>query len=205
MNVISAKRHSSVGKGYATHLLGAALLLSVTACKPEEATSAFPSPASPTPALSAASSPAASAAAPANPSAGFDAFPESLFRAPGAGEVTIKALQQATLRVQGDTISLQATGIDPSVLLPEIPFNGGGSIRLDITAPRNTNAQFFYLAAGQTTYDEKHSVVQPLKAGRNTVYFQLPDDIAAGQLRFDPGDAPGDYVIHGLEIRGPRP
>jgi hypothetical protein len=58
----------------------------------------------------------------------------------------------------------------------------------------------YYLAAGQTDYDDNHSVVANLFLGRNTHYWKIPAHGLHGRLRFDPARCQGDFVLHELEV-----
>ena len=42
--------------------------------------------------------------------------------------------------------------------------------------------------------------MQPLRAGDNTVYLKIDVPATTGQWRFDPGSAPGKYILKSFEV-----
>jgi hypothetical protein len=97
----------------------------------------------------------------------------------------ITPLQQVTLSIGTDGLTVQASGNDPSVFIPEIPPKEPSIVKVE----------------KQTVYTEANSVVQPVKTGRNVVYLGLNGPDLVGRWRLDPGGVPGTYVIHNLEVR----
>jgi hypothetical protein len=76
-----------------------------------------------------------------------------------------------------------------------------GILRIDIEVPDDTGLQLFYLPAGVSAFGDYH-MDRSVQRGKNTVYFELDEaELAAGQLRLDPGMVAGEYVITDFELR----
>lgn len=74
-------------------------------------------------------------------------------------------------------------------------------LRLEMTAPANTYATFFYPLPGLSRYRLKQSSQMPVRAGRQTIYVELPPQRYPGAIALGPGCANGAYVVHSAEIR----
>jgi hypothetical protein len=180
--------------------LAVVAILVTAACRPEEANGPGPSPNKD---VSAAPSGTPKAfLSQEQLQAAFTASADVLFEAKdSAALLKFTALQQANVAQSPQGITIKATGIDPSVIVPEFPLKPC-LVKITISSPAETNIQLFYLTAGQTAYDENHSVVAHLTAGSNVVYFHIDDSNLAGKWRLDPGDKPGDYLLQSFEVRG---
>jgi hypothetical protein len=117
------------------------------------------------------------------------------------------ALNQATLTPDGDKLSIKASGIDPSIGIPPITAKPGAqfAVRIDQTAPTDTLVEIFYTTAGAAGFTPDHLVSVPVKAGRSLILFEINDPAFSGGLRFDPGQAPGDYILHQMELFSSEP
>ena len=113
----------------------------------------------------------------------------------------VTAVKEAELKPEGDRLVIQSSGTDPSLLLPGSSMRSPLIARITMSAPIETTLQIFYLVQGITSHDEAHSFKFPLKEGRNVIYCALDDPRLAGVLRFDPGAAPGEYVLEAIELR----
>ena len=51
-----------------------------------------------------------------------------------------------------------------------------------------------------TDFVEDNSVVKLLPEGRSISIFYFPQAFFSGKLRINPGDLPGKYIIHQIEI-----
>ncbi|WP_129127979.1 alginate O-acetyltransferase AlgX-related protein [Geomonas oryzae] len=111
----------------------------------------------------------------------------------------IKPLYQVVLHHSGKVVTLEATGPDPQLLLPEIikdhSFSGGMVLRVSISSPVDSFLQLFYKTSQDRTYTEAKSVSVPVRKGSNQVDISLIGVDVAGQLRLDPAGAPGIYNI----------
>ena len=99
---------------------------------------------------------------------------------------------------------LHATGNDPHLLLPPLspPADKYSILRIDITSPANTMLQIFYSTAGKSGFAEENSITKFLRHGRNEeIYIELLKADLSAPLRFDPGVALGDYILHDIEYK----
>lgn len=110
-------------------------------------------------------------------------------------------LQQATVSVADNKLTVNATGDDSALLLP--PFAAGKRFIIEVTyeSPADTLAQLFYKGIGQKDFMEANSQATSVKAGRNVVYFRVDAPNVIDPLRFDPGAVPGVYVIESMIAR----
>jgi len=109
-------------------------------------------------------------------------------------------------------VVLRAMDAAPSVLLPPFALGSGTLpvVRIDLTSPADTRLELFYESEGASGYDYSYGGMQraqrnlwwPLRQGRNVLLMPLPDSAAHERLRLDLGKAPGDYLLHTLEVRG---
>jgi hypothetical protein len=182
-------------------LMMAAILAVATGCRPEEANG--PTAASPSPTLSPAASSAS--APPSDLDSVFQAASETLYKATTPSDLAkLQPLQQVTVTQTSDGLSVQATGNDPSLLVPEFPLKPS-VVKIEITSPADTALQIFFLVGPQTVYTETNSVVHRLKRGKNAVFLRIDTLNLTGKWRLDPGDALGTYVIHSVEVRAIPP
>jgi hypothetical protein len=72
-------------------------------------------------------------------------------------------------------------------------------VHVNLTVPTATCAQLYYLRPGQSRYSEDASVRQGVRQGRHDLVFVV-DDPGDGELRIDPGGAPGEYQIHSVRV-----
>jgi 2-polyprenyl-3-methyl-5-hydroxy-6-metoxy-1,4-benzoquinol methylase len=100
-----------------------------------------------------------------------------------------------------DHLRLQATGHDPYLYLPPLDAPLQRAImRIDIDAPGHSILQVFHATSEQPDYAEERSTCVPIYRGRNTVLVELPAGVV-GRLRLDPGEMPGEYRLHRIELR----
>lgn len=111
-------------------------------------------------------------------------------------------LQQGTMSVADNKLTLTATGDDAGLILP--PFAAGKRFIVEATydSPADTMAQLFYKTSGQKDYSEANSQAASVKAGRNVIYFRVDAPNIIDPLRFDPGAVPGVYVLESMVARG---
>lgn len=177
------------------------MILVVAACRPEEANSPGSSSNKDTKGTPAASGTPTAFLSQEQLQALFAASSDILFAAKdGAALQKFKPLQQAEVSESPEGLSIKATGIDPSLTVPEIPLKPC-IVKIEISSPAETNVQLFYLIAGQASYDETHSAVAHLKAGVNVAYLHINEPNLTGKWRLDPGDVPGNYLLRSFEVR----
>jgi hypothetical protein len=61
--------------------------------------------------------------------------------------------------------------------------------------------QVFFKVTGQTEYTEAHSRSHAVATGENVIYLEHNEPHTTGPWRFDPGNAPGTYVLREIEVR----
>lgn len=112
------------------------------------------------------------------------------------------AVAQTTITSQSDQLIIAASGNDPAVTLPPIAMAPPiqFALRVELTAPANSLAEVFYMTNPVQTFVPEHVVSVPVKAGKNVLLFEINDPEFSGGLRFDPGQVPGQYILHGLEL-----
>ena len=134
--------------------------------------------------------------------AGFNESAKILFSAKSKGGWDmIKALNDAQLAPDENGLTVNATGTDAQLLLPEFELGGNPVVKVVIVSPAATILQIFYKMGGRLDYDAKRIVSQPLQPGENTVYLKIPVRDTSGALRLDPGAVAGNYVVKELEVR----
>lgn len=113
--------------------------------------------------------------------------------------------QQALLEPADDGLLIHATGSDPGLRFPDLGQDIGPLIlRIEIESPADTVLQVFYTNTAEAGYVEENSRTIPLKKGENAVYLCIEEPTIKGQLRLDPGFAPGTYLLRSVEIRQDR-
>ena len=110
-------------------------------------------------------------------------------------------LRQVDLSPGPQGLTATASGPDPALLFPPFAAGQKNVLQVVINSPADTRAQLFYLTRGETAYAEGRSQMVNLTAGKNVVYFRLDQPDLVDPLRFDPGTAPGQYVIESVVAR----
>lgn len=133
----------------------------------------------------------------------FEALPN--VRLPAHGEDAAPALGSLrgsqVFREAGAAV-LESDGRQ-SFTLP--PYEDEGDeltvLRIELTAPARTYLSVYYPLPGLGTYRPKIASYIPVRAGRQTVYLELPPPRRDAPLGVMPGCAPGEYRIHDVEVR----
>ena len=131
----------------------------------------------------------------------FNASREAIFEAKTSADLAkCRALQRCELRPSDNGLKIVAKGDDAAILLPN--FAVGKRFILQVTTDSSTETaiQLFYMMRGDKTYDERHSVMYPLKKGKNVIYFKVDQDVI-DPLRLDPSYTPGEYTIESIIAR----
>ncbi len=90
---------------------------------------------------------------------------------------------------------------DPFIILPKLKFPQASiTMKLDISVPSNSFIQLFFKTSFYKSYSEEKSVRQYVNKGRQTVLIRIPAISIKGRLRLDPGNIPGNYIIHKIEF-----
>ena len=153
-------------------------------------------------ALGLQSAPAAAIASQDELAAAFNASSNNIFTATKAPELEkLKATLQCTVAPVENGLKVTATGIDPNLLLPDFATGKRFVIQVIIDSPVETPIEVYWLVQGAKGYDESHAQIAPLKKGKNTIYFRIDEPNVVDPIRYDPGGAPGDYVIESIIAR----
>lgn len=99
-------------------------------------------------------------------------------------------------------LALDATGDDPTLLLPPAPAAGSAPYLLHviIDSPARTVLQLFYATKEAPSFAEERSVRAPLSAGRNEIRVRFGPAELEGPIRLDPGQVPGSYSLRLLAL-----
>jgi len=104
-------------------------------------------------------------------------------------------------RIKRKGFEFTSTGNDPAFIFSDYPtFKNTKAIQIEITTPAATNFQFFFTRTTATNFVEKNSVIKFLPEGRSRSILYFSETDISGKVRIDPGDLPGKYIIHRLEI-----
>ena len=105
--------------------------------------------------------------------------------------------------VRWEGLHIAAPTDDPILLLPFLETSPHRMVvmKLSVTVPALTSVQLFYSRHGDPLFYEECSVNNPAYRGLNTLYLALPEDRFSGFFRLDPGNRPGRYIIHSIELR----
>jgi hypothetical protein len=120
---------------------------------------------------------------------------------------TFPSLNQVVLTPEADQLVISAAGSDPSIVLPPLALTPPVqfALRIEMTAPAETLVEVFYSTNTVGSFVPDHVVSVPAKAGRSVLLFEINDPEFSGGVRFDPGQAPGKYILHGLELFASAP
>ncbi len=109
-------------------------------------------------------------------------------------------------QIQLDSINdqfciLTSLGNDPYFV---IPFNVRpifrSAIRLKITVPLETFVNIYFKNGIFQHFSENRSLRFKVRPGTHELIIELPGNRFPGDIRIDPGDVPGKYIIHRLEM-----
>lgn len=95
---------------------------------------------------------------------------------------------------------LRASGNDPQIMLPAYNFGGSVSLTVEMTAPSATLADLYIFSKGGSGWGDVPPVRVPVRSGRSRVTLTAHHDTPIESLRFDPGQVPGEYLIHDIEL-----
>jgi LPS sulfotransferase NodH len=103
-------------------------------------------------------------------------------------------------------LKLNSHGEDPGIELPEIQLFTEMHVvmRIDISSQQNTRLQVYYMTTSSPHYAESMSIQRAISKGRNILFIAIPK-LNIKRLRLDPGQLPGEYLIHAIEVRAIQP
>jgi len=103
------------------------------------------------------------------------------------------------IQIDNGDLSFQATGEDPHVFLPKVDLQSNRvRIRIEITLPEDVLVQLYYQKTNSSDFLEEDSYKVSLLAGRHSIEWVIEESLN-GFFRLDPGNLPGQYVIHQIE------
>ena len=134
---------------------------------------------------------------------------------PKKGFGGIEPRNQAPLFLSAEGLVLRSEGNDPYVSLPLVQMEPRSSsiVKISLSCPDDTIARIYYQTQPfyysfvrrfydlALPYDDKKTVSHFVKKGFNEFYLELPEGLITGNLRFDPGQIAGDYILQSIEIR----
>jgi len=113
--------------------------------------------------------------------------------------------QLTVVRQRKDSLSLHSSGIDPIILLPTLPIQGGRSyvIHLRLESTLKSGLKLFYSdgRVGGYPFSEERVLQVSVNTGENDIYLLLDSAYLGGQIRIDPIAATGRFELKELEIR----
>jgi hypothetical protein len=99
-------------------------------------------------------------------------------------------------------LMLSSKGNDPYLVIPKsVLRDRSNEICIEITAPMSTILQVFYKTKFLQKFKEANSIRKPLKEGKNFVNIVLEQNSINNDIRIDPGNIPGNYIIHSIFLR----
>jgi hypothetical protein len=142
----------------------------------------------------------APAASPASITLGADS---TATFAPGNSFQGVYVLVNASITATPDGLKVHALNNDPCLRLPRIDVPPGTKLTFhaQIFSPAATTLQLFYSTAQNADFDEAHSVRQPIQQGDNDILIEITARDFKGNIRLDPGELPGDYLVKLIEVR----
>ncbi len=115
----------------------------------------------------------------------------------------LQPLNEVILSRDSKLFTLEATGGDPSLVLTDTISSLEDDVVLCIRmdAPERTAATIYFKSRETDGYSEENTMRYFVRPGYNELYFKLPGHVFHRTIRFDPGEVPGKYVIHGIEAK----
>ncbi len=115
----------------------------------------------------------------------------------------VRPVNQATVTPEAGGIRIRTTGPEGLVALPaiEVPDGHWPVVRLRLDSPVQTVMKLLYQTTSVPRYVPEQSVLVPVTAGANDLYFELPEVGITGPLWLHPGPAPGSFTVREIEVR----
>lgn len=116
----------------------------------------------------------------------------------------LQPLNDTIIEAADNKLIIRSVGNDPALLFPAVSNldkQRGDKvvIRIVIESDGKSTAQVYYSLGMNGHFNEKNSIRQTMRAGRNTLFFTLPAEFNEGKLRFDPGTRKGLYTLEQVE------
>ena len=107
------------------------------------------------------------------------------------------------IKIKNHKVLLESSGIDPFFSIRRCTgnFDSETFVSIVMEASTETAAQLFYQTRTQHGFTGNASLTKNVSKGLNTVCFIVDDPGFNGQMRIDPGNVPGEYLIHEIVIK----
>ena len=101
------------------------------------------------------------------------------------------------------TLSFNAIGNDPYLILPRINLDDPGvaTLFLNVVKNKDSIAAVYYSPDPQPEFSEDNTLLLDTFDGENGLAFSLSELNNDSRIRIDPGDHEGRYILQILEIR----
>jgi glycosyltransferase involved in cell wall biosynthesis len=122
---------------------------------------------------------------------------------PRPAEKELVPVEKVVLQRQKEGVLLRCSEPRASVRLPSFPLTGAShlALKVDVTSPAQSLMTIAYATEDHPEYTLLHTANHYLEPGRNTVFMAIPAEKLKGSLLLQLEYGPGEYVLHGLEVR----
>lgn len=122
------------------------------------------------------------------------------------GENTLEPLNDAVITFAEGRQVVESIGKDPALSLPlsyniDKKRNDRIVIKVTLASSARTTAKLYFSRKADNRFAESDSVKQTVDIGRNSLFFVLPEEIQGGNLRFDPGECSGTFILEELAVK----
>jgi hypothetical protein len=106
----------------------------------------------------------------------------------------------------GGSVAVDLVSPADKLLLPEasVEAHEFPCFRIELSSPAATSLSLWYTTREQPEYRQRNVFRLAVPAGRSEHRVWLPVPGVAGRLLVRPGEAPGRYLVHALELRAAR-
>jgi hypothetical protein len=115
----------------------------------------------------------------------------------------ISEVGNAQITQTPEGLQVHAFHFDPQMLLPRLQLVGNSKwmVHVQIFSPVDTAIQIYYDTTKHPQFDDAHSIRKPIKSGENDVTMEITNSDFGGNIRLDPGDPAGEYLIRLIEVQ----
>jgi hypothetical protein len=106
-------------------------------------------------------------------------------------------------QISDHKIKIESIGYDAFFSLQRVigNFDSETFLKITISSTCDTRIQIFYQTRSEPNYSETRSFRRSLRKGENTICFMIDHIEFNGQIRIDPGEKKGEYILHEIVIR----
>ena len=107
------------------------------------------------------------------------------------------------VEIANQKVILESTGSDPYFSLQKClgNFDSETFVSVVLESPLASSVQLYFQTRSRPEYLENTTIIKKTRQGLNTVCFIVDDPEFNGQLRLDPGNIPGRYLIHEIVVK----